>query len=127
MEEGLFTTKEELKEILSSLPSDTLYEISKEINAKWRRLDKDNPSKDINRMRCYLAIIEHYFPTTHRPLIKNSGWCGKTIDELMILLDKFELKKPKQDNLKICKMWCIRRLNDAGIDPITEMIIESNN
>lgn len=119
MEEGLFSTKEELREVLSNLPNDALFEISKEIHADWIKVDiVTDPKRDINRMRCYLAIVEHYFPTKKRSKVK--GWQGKTIDELMILLDKFHLKKPKRDNEKICKMWCIRRLNDAGVNPYTE-------
>jgi hypothetical protein len=123
MEELEFETKDELKEILSSLPTETLYSISKEINVKWKRFEGEVSSKrDINRMRCYLAICEHYFPKKHRKPQKNSGWKGKEMDELLALVDKFNLKRPKGGNEKICKMWCIRRLNDAGVDPITEKI-----
>lgn len=118
MEDISFRTKEELKEILSSLPNETLYEIAKELNVKWNNTEKSNSRQDINRMRCYLALCDHYFPKSHREHIKNSGWKGKSIEELMLLLDKYNLKRPKNTNEKICRCWCIRRLNDAGVDPL---------
>lgn len=116
---GLFKTRDELKEILSELPSNDLFALSEELKISWKKTENAN----INRMRCYLAICNTYFPvpkkkkTRYKYKTSKSPWNNYTTDELLELLDKHNIKKPKRNNNTICRMWSIHYLNKYNIDP----------
>lgn len=119
---SLFKTRDELKTILSEMPTSALFELSKELNISW----KETSNSSINRMRCYLAICNNYFPLPkkkkkrYKYKTKQSPWNKYTTDALLELLDKYKIKKPKRTNDTVCRMWAIHYLNERNINPYKE-------
>ena len=116
---NLFKTRDELKDILSELPNKDLFTLCEELKISWKKTENIN----INRMRCYLAICNKYFPvpkkkkTRYKYKTSKSPWNEYTTNELLELLDKCNIKRPKRSNNTICRMWSIHYLNKYNIDP----------
>ena len=110
-----FESVEEIKEMIKSLPNDGVYAWAENLGLEI----PDFEHEGIKRMRTAMAIKEYYFPTPKKEKAPTtSPWINYSTSELEKLVKSNKLKARKvETNDSIKRMWLIKALKDAGIEP----------
>lgn len=110
-----FESVEEIKEMIKSLPSDGVYAWAEDLGLEI----PDFEHEGIKRMRAAMAIKEYYFPTPKKEKAPTtSPWINYSTAELEKLVKSNKLKARKvENNDAIKRMWLIKALKDAGVEP----------
>ena len=110
-----FEDVEEIKEMIKSLPNDGVYAWAEDLGLEV----PDFEHEGIKRMRVAMLIKEYYFPTPKKEKAPTtSPWADYTTSELEKLVKSNKLKARKvENNDSIKRMWLIKALKDAGVEP----------
>lgn len=110
-----FESVEEIKEMIKSLPSDGVYAWAEDLGLEIPEFEHEG----IKRMRTAMAIKEYYFPTPKKEKAQTtSPWINYSTAELEKLVKSNKLKARKVENHdSIKRMWLIKALKDAGVEP----------
>ena len=110
-----FEDVEEIKEMIKSLPNDGVYAWAEDLGLEV----PDFEHEGIKRMRTAMAIKEYYFPTPKKEKAPTtSPWINYSTAELEKLVKSNKLKARKvENNDSIKRMWLIKALKDAGVEP----------
>lgn len=109
-------TIDEMSAHLKSLPSKEVIKFVKKLGVSWEEHD----NQAINRMRASIALRKAMFPGERRNREPKSAWKPFTLAELEKLAKKHKLQYKKTSDERVTRMWVIKALNDAGIQPPTK-------
>ena len=110
-----FEDVEEIKEMIKSLPNDGVYAWAEDLGLEV----PDFEHEGIKRMRVAMLIKDYYFPTPKKEKAQTtSPWINYSTSELEKLVKSNKLKARKvENNDAIKRMWLIKALKDAGVEP----------